>query len=44
MKKYLPDNYNEEVMKKEFEENYNILCSINEPLHKKMKIIFEKKE
>ncbi len=43
MEKYLPDNFDEEVMKKEFEESYDILCSINEPLHKKMKKIFDKK-
>ena len=43
MEKYLPDTYDEEVMKEEFEESYEILCSINKPLHEKMKEIFQKK-
>lgn len=30
--------------KKEFEESYKILCSINEPLHEKIKKIFEMKK
>ncbi len=43
MEKYLPDTYDEKAMKKEFEESYEILCSINKPLHEKMKKIFNKK-
>lgn len=43
MEKYLPDNYDEEAVKEEFEESYDILCSINEPLHEKMRKIFERK-
>ena len=42
--KYLPNDYDEERMKKEFEESYKILCATNEPFHIKMQKIFEMKK
>ena len=41
--KYLKDNYNEDVMKKKFNESYAIMCKLNEPFHEKMKKIYEHK-
>lgn len=42
--KYLSEEYNEDSMKKRFEEKYEMLRSLNEPLHEKMKKIFEIKK
>lgn len=42
--KYLPDNYNEQDMKEQFEESYYILCSINETFDVKMEKIFKLKK
>lgn len=41
---YLPDDFSEEIVEMQFEESWNILRSINEPLHSKMKTIFKKKD
>ncbi len=40
---YLPEDFNGEIVKKQFDESYDILHSINEPLHSKMKTIFKSK-
>lgn len=41
---YLPEDFNKEIVKEQFDESYRILCSINEPLHEKMKKIFKIKK
>lgn len=41
---YLPDDFSEEIVKMQFEEGWNILRNINEPLHSKMKTIFKIKD
>lgn len=42
--KFLPDDFNEDDLKKDFEEEFDMLCSINEPLHEKMKKIYDAKK
>lgn len=42
--KFLPEDYNEELMKKQFEDSYELLCETNEPFHIKMQKVFDKRE
>lgn len=42
--KYLPNDYDEERIKNDFEESYKILCETNQPFHIKMQRIFELKK
>ena len=39
--KYLPDDFDFDSMKSEYEENFAFLCASNEPFHIKMKRIYE---
>lgn len=42
--KTLPKDYDEQKMKEQFEESYEILCKTNEPFHVKMAKIYEFKK